>query len=50
MTPRNVIKNMTKKRPHAEEIITEMKVLEKQEVGYVKILQRMHSRLQASTS
>ena len=41
MTPRNVIKNMTtKKRPHAEEIITEMKALEEQEVGYVKNLTR----------
>ena len=41
VTPRNVIKNMTtKKRPHAEEIITEMKALEEQEVGYVKNLTR----------
>ena len=41
MTPRNVIKNMTtKKRPHAEDIITEMKGLEEKEVGYVKNLMR----------
>ena len=41
VTPRNVIKNMTtKKRPHAEEIITEMKALEEQDVGYVKNLTR----------
>ena len=39
VTPRNVIKNMTtKKRPHAEEIIKEMKTLEEQGVGYVKNL------------
>ena len=41
MTPRNVIKNMTtKKCPHAKEIITEMKALEEQDVGYVKNLTR----------
>ena len=41
VTPRNVIKNMTtKKRPHAEDIITEMKALEEKEVGYVKNLTR----------
>ena len=41
MTPRNVIKNMTtRKRPHAEEIIKEMKALEEKEVGYMKKLTR----------
>ena len=41
VTPRSVIKNMTtKKRPHAEEIIKQMKALEEKEVGYVKNVTR----------
>ena len=41
MTPRSVIKNMTtKKRPHAEEIIKQMKSLEEKEVGNVKNITR----------
>ena len=41
VTPRSVIKNMTtKKRPHAEEVVGEMKSLEQKEVGYIKYLTR----------
>ena len=41
MTPTSVIKNMTtKKRPHAEEIIKQMKSLEEKEVGNVKNITR----------
>ena len=41
VTPRSVIKNMTtKKRPHAEEIIKQMKSLEEKEVGNVKNITR----------
>jgi hypothetical protein len=41
VTPRSVIKNMTtKKRPLAEEIIKEMRVLEEKDVGYVRNITR----------
>ena len=43
VTPRNVIKNMTtKKRPHAEDIIKQMKALE-EKVGYIKNLTKVQT-------